>query len=107
MASYIIVPVILLVLVSIRLVADWSKLRKAPGPMLAGFTDLWRAYHQYNGNLREKLLKLHAQHGPIVRYGVRCVSISDPEVINVVYGSRTGFITVWAHSQKVQYKHIV
>ncbi|KAI0871600.1 cytochrome P450 [Hypoxylon argillaceum] len=91
--SYVLVPAALLALVSVRLLINWNKLRKAPGPILAGFTDLWRAYYQCNGRLREKVLELHAQHGPIVRYGVRCISISDPGVINVVYGSRAGFVS--------------
>ncbi|KAI1662893.1 cytochrome P450 [Daldinia decipiens] len=86
-------------LIFARLLRNWTKLSKAPGPILAGCTDLWRAYYQYNGRLREKILDLHSQFGPIVRYGVRSISISDPEVINVVYGSRTGFIT--ADSYKV------
>ncbi|GAP90136.1 putative cytochrome p450 oxidoreductase protein [Rosellinia necatrix] len=91
--SYIVVSIVLLALVGVRVIVNWSRLRKAPGPTLAGFTDLWRAYQQYNGKLREKLIDLHAKHGPIVRYGVRSISISDPEIINVVYGSRAGFIT--------------
>ncbi|KAI0539191.1 cytochrome P450 [Xylaria digitata] len=91
--SFIILPSIIIALIGIRVIIDWNKLRKAPGPFLAGFTDLWRAYQQYNGTMRDRLLDLHAQHGPIVRYGVRCVSISDPEVIKVVYGSRAGFIS--------------
>ncbi|KAI0407031.1 cytochrome P450 [Xylaria palmicola] len=97
--SFFILPVLVLALVGIRVIVEWSKLRKAPGPAVAGFTDLWRAYHQYNGTMKERLLELHAKHGPIVRYGVRCISISDPEVIDVVYGSRAGFIT--AESYKV------
>ncbi|KAI1745229.1 cytochrome P450 [Xylaria scruposa] len=101
--SYLILPAIILALVGVRVVLNWDKLRKAPGPILAGFTDLWRAYHQNNGTLREKLLELHAKHGSIVRYGVKCISISDPEVINVVYGSRAGFIT--AESYKVLMGH--
>ena len=64
-----------------------------PGPFLASFTDLWRAYQQYNGQLRSKLTTLHAKHGPIVRYGVRSVSISDPKAIDILYGSRAGFVT--------------
>ncbi|KAI0178591.1 cytochrome P450 [Hypoxylon sp. FL1284] len=88
-----------LVLICLRLLANWTKLSKVPGPTLAGCTDLWRAYQQYNGKLREKIMDLHVQHGPVVRYGVRSVSISDPEVITVVYGSRMGFIT--ADSYKV------
>jgi hypothetical protein len=86
--------VAVLALFGARLVINWSKLRKAPGPAVAGFTDLWRAYQQNNGALRRKLLDLHARHGAIVRYGVRCININDPEVLNVVYGSRSGFATV-------------
>jgi hypothetical protein len=90
-----IIVISLLGLIAIRLLLNWSKLRQAPGPALAGITDLWRAYYQYRGLLRVKLLNLHKQHGPIVRYGVNSVSISDPSAINVVYGSRAGFVTVW------------
>ncbi|KAI8630817.1 cytochrome P450 [Xylariaceae sp. FL1651] len=96
---YVLLPAALLAFLCVQLFINWSTLRKAPGPALAGFTDLWRAYQQYNGRLRTKLVDLHARHGPIIRYGVRSISISDPEVINVVYGSRAGFIT--ADSYKV------
>ncbi|KAH8893606.1 cytochrome P450 [Thozetella sp. PMI_491] len=92
-------PALLLTWVCVRLFYNWGKFRKAPGPVLAGATDWWRAYYQYTGKLRQKILDLHSQHGPIVRYGVRSISISDPEVINIVYGSRAGFIT--ADSYKV------
>ncbi|KAI1208291.1 cytochrome P450 [Annulohypoxylon truncatum] len=90
---YPLLSIILLALAFARLLFNWKTLSKAPGPTLAGCTDLWRAYQQYNGKLRQKLLDLHSQYGPVVRYGVRSISISDPEVINIVYGSRTGFIT--------------
>ncbi|KAF3024757.1 hypothetical protein E8E14_005753 [Neopestalotiopsis sp. 37M] len=86
-------------LICVHLFINWLKLSKAPGPLLAGTTDLWRAYMQYNGKLRQKLIDLHSKCGPIVRYGVRSISINDPEIINVVYGSRAGFIT--ADSYKV------
>ncbi|KAI1435577.1 cytochrome P450 [Xylaria sp. CBS 124048] len=91
-------PAVILGLVVLRVLINWNKLRHAPGPVLAGFTDLWRAYHLYKGTLREQLLELHARHGPIVRYGVRCISVSDPEVINIVYGSRAGFVTADSYS---------
>ncbi|ETS73694.1 hypothetical protein PFICI_14640 [Pestalotiopsis fici W106-1] len=86
-------------LICVHLLTNWLKLSKAPGPRIAGTTDLWRAYLQYNGKLRQKLIDLHSECGPIVRYGVQSISINDPEVINVVYGSRAGFIT--ADSYKV------
>jgi cytochrome P450 len=50
-------------------------------------------YQQYNGQLRSKLTTLHAKHGPIVRYGVSIVSISDLKAIDILYGSRAGFAT--------------
>ncbi|KAI1390139.1 cytochrome P450 [Hypoxylon trugodes] len=87
-----------ILLVCTRLLLNWRRLSKAPGPTLAGCTDLWRAYQQCNGRLREKLLELHSQYGPIVRYGVRSISVSDPETISTLYGSRA-FIT--ADSYKV------
>ncbi|KAE8451331.1 hypothetical protein EG329_003960 [Mollisiaceae sp. DMI_Dod_QoI] len=78
---------------------NWYKFSSVPGPILAGASDLWRAYHQYRGQLRTKLLALHKSHGTIVRYGVNDISISDPSAISVIYGSRAGFIT--ADSYKV------
>ena len=63
-----------------------------PGPFLARFTDLWRAYQQYNGQLRSKLTTLHAKHGLVVRYGISSVSVSDPKAIDILYGSRAGFV---------------
>ncbi|KAI1406775.1 cytochrome P450 [Hypoxylon sp. FL1857] len=91
MASLTLILVLPLVLVLARLFLNWKWLSKAPGPTLAGCTDLWRAYQQYNGKLRQKLSDLHCQHGPIVRYGVRSISVSDPEAINVIYASRDSF----------------
>jgi len=88
------VTTVLAALLFYRLFTNWARLRKAPGPFLTSLTDLWRAWYQYNGKLRDKLLKLHQQHGPIVRYGVKSISISDPSVVDVVYGSRAGFIAV-------------
>jgi len=92
--SITVLSAVLVALVGVRLFINWSKLCKAPGPAIAGLTDLWRAYQQSTGRLQGTLLNLHARHGPIVRYGVKSISINDPEVINVVYGSRAGFITV-------------
>ena len=36
---------------------------------------------------------MHAKHGPIVRYSVSFVSISDPKAIGILYSSRAGFAT--------------
>lgn len=80
-----------------HLLQKWYKLRSAPGPFLASISDIWRAYYQYRGLLRPKLLELHRQLGPIVRYGVNSISISDPSAISIIYGSRVGFVTVCSY----------
>lgn len=77
---FLITPIIAL-LILYRLVEKWSRLRQAPRPFLVGLTDFWRVWHQYNGRLYEKLLDLHEKLGPIVRYGVRCISISNLTVV--------------------------
>ncbi|KAK5741900.1 hypothetical protein LTR17_003648 [Elasticomyces elasticus] len=87
------VAAVLGLLIAYRLYSNWKQLSHTPGPFIAGFTDLFRAFYQYNGKLRDELIKLHSVHGPVVRYGVRSVSISDPSVVDVVYGSRAGFTT--------------
>src|ERR1700712_1472028 len=81
-------------ILSVRLILNWSTLSSVPGPILAGVSDLWRAYHQYRGQLRPKLIQLHKKHGPLVRYGVNNVSISDASAIDAIYGSRAGFVIV-------------
>lgn len=73
---------------------SWTGVSSALGPFLARISDLWRAYYQYNGLPRAKLLQLYEKHGPIIRYGVNSISISDPSAISVIYGSRAGFVTV-------------
>lgn len=77
-----------------RLYSNWKQLNYIPGPRLAGFSDFWRAWHQRRGLLRGKLVELHKQYGPVVRYGVRSVSINDPSAVDIVYGTRAGFVIV-------------
>ena len=84
-------------LVTSRLVSNWLKLRSVPGPLLAATSDLWRAFHQYRGTLRATLENLHKEYGPVVRYGVKSVSISDPIAVTTIYESRSGFVIVLSH----------
>jgi hypothetical protein len=77
-----------------RLYNNWKQLNHVPGPLLAGLSDFWRAWHQRRGTLRDKLIELHKQYGPIVRYGVRSVSTNDPSAVGIVYGDRAGYIIV-------------
>jgi cytochrome P450 len=75
-----------------RLTYNYTRLHHIPGPLLAGSTNLWRAYHQYRGNLRHTIIALHDQFGPVVRYGVNMVSIRDSRAVQQIYASpRKGF----------------
>ena len=90
-----------------RVFLNWLRLGSVPGPFFAGASDCWRAYYQYRGKLRPELLRLHKNHGPVVRYGVNSVSFSDPSAISVIYGSTAGFVTVsiliWLETQVLTY----
>jgi hypothetical protein len=77
-----------------RLYSNWMQLNHVPGPLLAGLSDYWRAWYQRRGELRDKLVELHKQYGPIVRYGVRSVSINDPSAVGIIYSDRAGYIIV-------------
>ena len=77
-----------------RLYSNWKQLSHVPGPLLASLSDFWRAWHQRRGTLRAKVVELHKQYGPIVRYGVRSVSTNDPSAIGIIYGDRAGYIIV-------------
>ena len=88
------ISLVLLTLCIWRLYGNYKQLDHVPGPPLAGFSDFWRAWLQRKGELRGKLVELHEQYGPVVRYGVRSVSINDPSAVDIVYGSRAGFLIV-------------
>jgi len=78
-------------LLTVRLLHNWGKLKTVPGPIAASFSDFWRAFYMYKGKLRSKLAELHQKHGTLVRYGINCVSISDPAAITTIYASRAKF----------------
>jgi cytochrome P450 len=94
MAATIIVLITAFFILLVHLVLNWRCLSSVPGPFLASITDLWRAFHQNKGSLREQLVRLHDVYGPVVRYGVNSVSISDPAAIDIIYSSRAKFTTV-------------
>ncbi|KIW00379.1 uncharacterized protein PV09_08089 [Verruconis gallopava] len=84
-------PLLVFLAVLSRLLYNYLQLRSIPGPILAGSTNLWRAYLQSRGKLRERIISLHDQYGPVVRYGVNMVSIRDASVIQQIYTTGKGF----------------
>jgi hypothetical protein len=87
-------PILLLVgLFVLSLVYNKLKpgLRNIPGPPIAAFTKLWRAYDVYTGNSHLTALDVHAKYGPVVRMGPNHVSIADPALIPVIYTTKENF----------------
>ena len=80
-----ILPAIFLFLL-IRSVSFNSALSKLPGPTWARWTPFWRLIFVWDGKSPSKYYKLHQKYGPIVRTGPRCVDISDPAAIPIIYG---------------------
>lgn len=73
----------------------YQKLKNIPGPFLASFTDIWRAYAHNVGSLSTTLLQLHDKYGPLVRIGPNSVSISDPAAVRVIYSNHGLFKKVY------------
>lgn len=69
-------------------------LNKYPGPLLAGLSDWWRFLDVYGRRPDITHLKLHRQHGDIVRLGPNFLSFSDPKAIKQIYGLNKGFVKV-------------
>jgi hypothetical protein len=61
-------------------------LSKIPGPSWARYTQFWRFFFVWDGKCPDKYYRLHRKYGPIVRTGPKCVDISDPAAIPVIYG---------------------
>lgn len=64
------------------------------GPVLARFSNIWRLWYMGRGDWEQTLYRLHLQYGDAVRIGPRVVSISNPEAVEGIYGTKTDFIKV-------------
>ncbi|KAF5020213.1 hypothetical protein F66182_7778 [Fusarium sp. NRRL 66182] len=65
---------------------------KIPGPALAAYTDLWRFFNVWGRLPQQTHIALHKRYGPVVRLGPKCISISDPDAIRVIYAIKAGFV---------------
>ncbi|KAK5061332.1 hypothetical protein LTR84_007874 [Exophiala bonariae] len=64
-------------------------LGKIPGPFLARFTDVWRFVDACRGHREQTILRLHKKYGPVVRLGPNCVSVADPEALDLILGLKS------------------
>jgi hypothetical protein len=92
--SLLFVFLVLLYVSSALYSAYGSALRKLPGPGIARFTRLYHTSMTWNGKLHEESPRLHAKYGPIVRTGPNHVSISDPNMIPLIFGVSSKFVKV-------------
>jgi hypothetical protein len=82
-------------------------LRSIPGPTVAAYTKIWRLYDVYRGQAHFTAIALHKQYGSVVRIGPNHVSLSDPSLIPLIYGTKenftkTGFYPIQSISWKKQ-----
>ncbi|KAK4223066.1 cytochrome P450 [Podospora fimiseda] len=63
-----------------------SPLRRYPGPLLAGFTNLWRVYYIRQKKFHLVTEELHKKYGPVVRIGPNVLDVDYPELMKVVFG---------------------
>ena len=69
-------------------------LNKYPGPFVARFTNWWRFYDVYKRRPDVTDLKLHRQHGDVVRLGPNKLSFANPAAIKQIYGLNKGMTKV-------------
>lgn len=80
--------IVVVLVLSIRVLYNYTRLWPIPGPVYACVSDLWRGYARKSPNYSRRLRKLHQRHGQVVRIGPNVVSISEPETVSRIYGSR-------------------
>ncbi|KEF59933.1 uncharacterized protein A1O9_04781 [Exophiala aquamarina CBS 119918] len=64
-------------------------LGQIPGPVLARFTDLWRFVDACLGHREQTILRLHQKYGPVVRIGPNCVTVADPDALDLILGLKS------------------
>ncbi|KAH9204679.1 cytochrome P450 [Leptodontidium sp. 2 PMI_412] len=69
-----------------------SPLRDVQGPLLARFSRIWLFTKVYQGVFHFDNVALHKKYGRIVRIAPNEYSIDDPASVQLIYGSRGGFI---------------
>ncbi|KAG6263688.1 hypothetical protein E4U49_002137 [Claviceps purpurea] len=79
--------VTLLIIVGVVRELFFSPLRAFPGPVVARFTNFWRAFLTTRGNVDSVTRGWHQKWGTAVRIGPNAISLSDPSLIRVVYAS--------------------
>ena len=75
----------------------WKGLNRYPGHWLAGYTNWWRLWDVWGRHHHWNLIRLHREHGDVVRLGPNVLSFADPKAIKIIYGLNKGMVKVWSH----------
>lgn len=89
-------PVALLVIVVAFVAIDFFNhgLNRYPGPWLASITNWWRFFDVCGRRPETTHIKLHRQHGDVVRLGPNVLSFANAAAIKQIYGLNKGFVKV-------------
>lgn len=69
-------------------------LREIPGPPFAAWSRLWTLHNASTGRAPLNYIALHKKYGQVVRVGPNHVSLADPEMISVIYGTNNKYVKV-------------
>ncbi|SMR55307.1 unnamed protein product [Zymoseptoria tritici ST99CH_1E4] len=69
----------------------FHSLSNIPGPRLAGFSNIWHAYHARNGRMLKLGKDLHKQYGRMVRVGPNEVWLDSKEAFLKIYSATQGY----------------
>lgn len=88
--------VVVLLIIIIRIGQNYFNrgLHRYPGPLIASLTDWWRFFDVLGRRPDITHLRLHKNHGDIVRLGPNTLSFGNPQALKAIYGPNKGFIKV-------------
>ncbi|KUJ17671.1 cytochrome P450, partial [Mollisia scopiformis] len=86
---------------------DKKNLRKFSAPSCAGFSSLWRMFHNLKFQHYLAVHKAHAQLGSHVRIAPNHISISDPQAVTDIYGHGANFLKdAWYDGGAGEHRHM-
>ncbi|KFY02696.1 hypothetical protein O988_01969 [Pseudogymnoascus sp. VKM F-3808] len=87
-------PSALAVVIIIHFVRNYyhNGLNQYPGPALARITNWWRFWDVLKRRPEVTHIRLHKEHGDVVRLGPNYLSFADPRAVKDIYGLNKGFI---------------
>ncbi|KAF2258967.1 putative benzoate 4-monooxygenase cytochrome P450 [Lojkania enalia] len=90
----------LVVLLGLRLLQQYARLKHVPGPFLAKLTNFERAYWVWTRRAHEIHINLHQEYGKIVRCGPNMVSVESGLEVEKIYRMRDPL-------KKSDYYHVI